>query len=101
MHVISYKPIRDAKRLYPDAGTALDHWFEIMTRQAFNNLVDLKQVFPSVDLVGRGHVFNIKGNHYRLAVSIHFNTQRVFIREIMTHAEYSKEHWKLRHQDFH
>jgi mRNA interferase HigB len=29
-----------------------------------------------------------------LIASIHFNRQKVYIRHVLTHAEYSKERWK-------
>ena len=33
-------------------------------------------------------MFNIGGNNYRLAASIHFNTEILFVRAVLTHAEY-------------
>ena len=39
-------------------------------------------------------VFNLCGNHYRLIVAIHYNTQLVFILRFFTHAEYDKDAWK-------
>jgi mRNA interferase HigB len=51
-----------------------------------------------VDLIpvkGRDfYVFNIGGNKYRLIAAIHFNTQRLFVRQILTHPEYDTERWK-------
>ena len=35
-------------------------------------------------------IFNLKGNHYRLVVRIHYHTGVVFIRFIGTHAEYDR-----------
>lgn len=35
-------------------------------------------------------MFNIKGNKYRLIVKIRYDKQRMFIRNIFTHAEYDK-----------
>lgn len=34
-----------------------------------------------------------KGNEYRLITWISFKSQKVFIRHVLTHAEYSKEAW--------
>ena len=35
-------------------------------------------------------VFNIKGNHYRLVVSVFYPGREVYIRFIGTHAEYDR-----------
>ena len=58
----------------------------------------LKRTFASVDLVpvkGRDfYVFDIGGNMYRLIAAIHFNSQRLFVRHILTHSDYDTERWK-------
>ena len=36
------------------------------------------------------HVFNIKGNAYRLMTEINYKTGKIFIRQVLTHADYSK-----------
>nr|WP_232225275.1 type II toxin-antitoxin system HigB family toxin [Dactylococcopsis salina] len=36
-------------------------------------------------------VFNIKGNRYRLIVGIDYKKQIIFIKYVLTHAEYDKE----------
>jgi HigB_toxin, RelE-like toxic component of a toxin-antitoxin system len=61
--------------------------------------IKLAQSTPPVpDLVptkGRDlHIFNIGGNKYRLVAAIHFNTQRLFVRHILTHPEYDAGRWK-------
>jgi mRNA interferase HigB len=102
MRVTSRAPINDFKKQYPDSTTSLDAWYEALTVNSFSDFMALKSAFGNkVDVVGKGYVFDISGNKYRLAASIHFPSQRVFVREIMTHAEYSKNVWKRRHQDFH
>lgn len=40
------------------------------------------------------YVFNIGGNKYRLIASIHFNTQKLFVRHILTHPDYAAGRWK-------
>jgi mRNA interferase HigB len=48
-----------------------------------------------VPVKGRSfYVFNIGGNKYRLITTIHFNAQELFMRHVLTHAEYSTERWK-------
>lgn len=102
MRIISRKPIEAFKTKHPDSEESLEHWYRILSKAKFTNFMDLKATFGnSVDVVVKGYVFDISGNKYRLAASIHFNASTVFIREIMTHAEYSKNAWKKRHQDFH
>jgi len=39
-------------------------------------------------------VFNLKGNAYRLITAIHFDRRKVFILLFLTHAVYSRDHWK-------
>jgi len=39
-------------------------------------------------------VFNIGGNKIRLIAAVHFNTQCLYIRHVLTHKEYDKEKWK-------
>ena len=39
-------------------------------------------------------VFNIGGNKYRLVTVIKYRWQVIYVRHVLTHAEYSKERWK-------
>jgi len=57
-------------------------------------MAELRRVFNSVDAVSGLYVFNIGGNNFRLVAAIHFNVGRVYIRHVMTHAEYYKGAWK-------
>jgi HigB_toxin, RelE-like toxic component of a toxin-antitoxin system len=44
-------------------------------------------------LVGRLTVFNISGNRVRLIAAMHYNRQRVYVRAVLTHAEYDEGRW--------
>lgn len=71
----------------------------VVRSAAWRNLVEVRAVYPSADLVtvnsGRKVViFNVCGNDYRLIVAMHFNTQVVFTLRFLTHAQYSKGKWK-------
>lgn len=56
--------------------------------------MEVRQTCPTADAAGKFTVFNIKGNSFRLITEINYQTGRIFIRNVLTHAEYSKEGWK-------
>ena len=98
MRVISEKPLRDFAGRHVAAASPLSAWKKLMLGGIFRNLVELKQTFGSVDMVpakGRNlYVFDIGGNKYRLVAAIHFNRQMLFVRHVLTHAEYDAGAWK-------
>lgn len=94
MHIISRKTLRGFWQKYPDSQTALIRWFKIVQKTDFSNFADLRNTFPSADLVDNLVVFNIGGNKYRLIASIHFNRSKIYIRHVLTHKEYDKGDWK-------
>ncbi len=94
MHVISRKRLKEAEARYSDIGPALEVWFRIAKRAVWLNLTDVRQTFASADSVEKWTVFNVKGNKYRLITEINYKFRRIYIRHILTHAEYDREKWK-------
>ena len=98
MHVISQKALREFDKKHADAASPLRAWLKLVRHGRFQNLTELKGTFASVDMVavkGRDFfVFNIGGNKYRLIAAIHFNTQKLFVRNILIHSEYETGRWK-------
>ena len=100
MRVLTWKRIADFGKRHPDAVKALQLWHQTLQHARWSNLADVRRVYPHADLVtvasgNRVTVFNIAGNKYRLVAAIHYNRQLVFVLLIMTHAEYSRDKWKL------
>ncbi len=69
-------------------------WYRVAKKAEWKNLTDVRRVFPSADVVEGFTVFNIKGNAYRLITEINYQTGRIFLRHVLTHAEYSKGGWR-------
>ena len=94
MHIISRKALREFWEVHADAEKSLTRWYRIVNSADYQTFVELRETFPSADMVGDLVVFNIGGNSYRLTASIHFNRGKVYIRHVLTHAEYDKGKWK-------
>ena len=94
MHVISRKRLKQAASRHPDLESALDAWFRIAKHAVWRDLSEVRKTFSSADGVEKWTIFNIKGNKYRLVTEINYKFRRVYIRYVMTHAEYDREKWK-------
>lgn len=67
----------------------------ITKRATWRRLADVRGDFSHADAVDAFTVFNISGNRYRLVSVIKYRWQIVYIRHILTHAEYDRGKWKL------
>ena len=94
MHVISYRRLREYVATHADVQDVLNNWDRVASKAAWTNLIQVQEVFPKAEAVSNFTVFNIKGNNYRLIVSIDYEQQLIYIKYILTHAEYDKEQWK-------
>lgn len=94
MHVITRKRLNDFADDHPETRTALAHWYAIIRKTRFANFVQLRQTFPHADQVGKFTVFNIGGNKVRLIAAVHYNRNKIYIRHVLTHAEYDRGKWK-------
>jgi mRNA interferase HigB len=94
MHVISRKRLNEFAGRHQDAKASLAHWYRLMKQSDFSNFVELRATFPSADQVGKLTVFNIGGNKVRLIAAIHYNRRKVYVRSVLTHAEYDEQGWK-------
>ncbi|GCL43393.1 MAG: type II toxin-antitoxin system HigB family toxin [Dolichospermum sp.] len=94
MHVISRKKLRDFCQEHANSCEILDDWYITASKADWRNLVQVQSVYPKAEAVGNFTVFNIKGNKYRLISSINYDKQVIYIKYVLTHAEYDKDYWK-------
>ena len=72
-------------------GAAVDAWYAETSRAAWRNSADVKRLYATASIVGANRiVFNIKGNDYRLVVSVDYEKSIVWIKWIGTHKEYDR-----------
>lgn len=94
MRIIKRKPLLEFQGKYPATKAGLEHWYRVIKFSSYKSFSDLRKTFKAADQVGKFTVFNIGGNKARLITAIHYNTQTVYIRHILTHAEYDEGRWK-------
>ena len=93
MRIFAHKTLLQFAVQHREAAEQLDFWYRITKRERWNNLVEVRKVFPHADSVGKWTVFNVKGNKYRLITEINYAKQFVFGRYFLTHSEYDKGAW--------
>jgi mRNA interferase HigB len=86
--------LRDFCLTHADACDALYDWYRVASKAKWQNLIDVQSVYKSAESVGNFTVFNIRGNNYRLIVDIIYASHRIYIKYILTHAEYDQGKWK-------
>ncbi len=90
MHIISKKALQQFWQKHPTARGPLEVWYRLVNAIHFTNFSALKHTFNSADYVPPHTVFDIAGNNFRIIAVIHYNRQKLYVREVFTHAEYDQ-----------
>jgi len=68
--------------------SALDAWFEEVRKARWKSTADVRRLYATASVVSAERiVFNIKGNSYRLVVSVDFGKCIVWIKWLGTHKD--------------
>ena len=91
MKILVKKTILHYIHKYPAAQTPLLIWYSEFSKYEFSTFNELKNVYGTASIVNKNRViFNIKGNDFRLVVSINFLQNACYIIWFGTHKEYDK-----------
>jgi mRNA interferase HigB len=94
MRVVSRKAIRDAVARHGEWGASLNAWYKIAKNADWKNFAEVRSSWRNSDVVGRFVVFDISNNRCRLIAVIKYKWNMVYIRRILTHAEYDQKDWR-------
>ncbi len=94
MHLISAGKLKEAASDYSDAVEIAKNFAKKVELSSWQNLIEVQADYRNAEAVGNFTVFNIKGNRYRLILSIDYEAQIAYFKYFLTHAEYSKDDWK-------
>ncbi len=93
MHVISKRPFNDAVRAYPNHRQAPEDLYRVLRKSEFSSPDEMRRLFPSMDnfkYKDKWWVIDVGGNHLRIVAFIQFVHNRMYVKHILTHAEYDK-----------
>jgi mRNA interferase HigB len=93
MHVIKKVALVGFWGAHPAVRAELASWSRIILKSQFSDFNDLRKTFKRAGYVEGNYVFDV-GQNYGLVAAIHFNTQNVFVRHVLTRAEYDHGKWK-------
>lgn len=89
MRIIAVSFLKSFWQQHPDAKQPLLSWVDEVRKAHWSRPDQIKQQYRSASILkDRRVVFNIKGNDYRLVVSVAYHYQAVYIKFVGTHHEY-------------
>ncbi len=75
----------------PAVKAALDAWFDEVRKAQWTSSAEVKRLYATASIISAERiVFNIKGNDYRLVVSVDFEKGIVWIKWIGPHRAYDR-----------
>ena len=95
MHILTKRPFVEAALCFPNQRETLLDLYRVLSRNSvkFTKPEDMRQLFPSLDnfiYKDKWWVLDVGGNHLRIIACIQFRQNRLFVKHIVTHAEYDR-----------
>jgi mRNA interferase HigB len=91
VNVVALRTLRAFWEQHSEAEQPLRAWHKRLEQSQANNFSELKQDFPSADVVQPDFtVFDVAGNRYRVVTTIDYSSQFVKIRLVMNHRDYDQ-----------
>lgn len=89
--LVTFVQSLDGHKDHQAVKSALDAWFAEVRRASWASSADVKRLYTTANIVTASRVvFNIRGNHYRLVVSINYAKQIVWINWVGNHQDYDE-----------
>lgn len=94
MRIVSRKIIREATARHSEWGASLNAWYKITKNADWKTFADIRNSWRNSDVVGQFVVFDISNNRCRLIATIKYKWKMVYIRAILSHADYDDKEWQ-------
>jgi mRNA interferase HigB len=93
LKVLGAEVLDRAKKLHGDLRSSVATWLSVAGEANWKNLNELRRTWRDTYCVKGKTIFNLKGNRYRLIAIVNYESQTIFVRMLLTHAEYSEGEW--------
>src|ERR1700690_326478 len=94
MRIVSRKAIREATAKHSEWSASLNAWHQITKGADWKTFADVRKSWRNSDVVGGFVVFDISHNKCRLIATIKYKWRMVYIRYILSHADYDEKEWQ-------
>ena len=75
-------------------GVSLNAWYKITENADWNNFAEVRASWRNSDVVGPFVIFDISHDKCRLIATIKYKWKMVYIRHILSHADYNQKDWQ-------
>ena len=91
MKIVAVKILREFWLCFPDSEQHLKAWVNEARQADWKQPADIKEKYRNASILkNRRVIFNIKGNDFRLVVSVAYRFGAVYIKFIGTHKQYDE-----------
>ena len=94
VRIISRKAITVASAKHREWAASLNAWYKIAKSANWENFEHVRSSWRNSDKVGKFVVFGISYNKCRLICTIKYEWKMIYIRGVLTHAEYDRTDWE-------
>jgi mRNA interferase HigB len=94
MRIVGQKAIRKATTKHSEWAASLNAWYKITKNADWKNFTEVRNSWKNSDVAGRFVVFDISHNRCRLIATVKYKWRMVYIRRILSHADYDEKEWQ-------
>jgi mRNA interferase HigB len=92
VEIINESDLHSFCKRHSNARSPVANWIDITKAAVWKTFADVRETFRTADYIKDFVIFDVGGNNFRLITSISYPQQRVYVLQMMTHAEYDR--WK-------
>ena len=94
MKVLGKEILDEFASEHGDVGGQLAAWIAEAESATWESPAEIRARYATASFLSDNRViFNIKGNRYRLITRVNYRAGRIFVKALLTHAEYDRKEW--------